>query len=109
MNIKTKLTTLTLSLILCGSCQTFRQSSRFVSSDIQLGMSQKAFIDKYGKPFNREIERTANGSIKETLFYKETFFRTVWYDVTTSFTFVDSVLTKQEVYKEEPLYNEHEK
>ena len=95
MNINTKLTTLTLSLILCGSCQTFRQSSRFVSSDIQLGMSQKAFIDKYGKPFNREIE--------------ETFFRTVWYDVTTAFTFVDSVLTKQEVYKEEPLYNEHEK
>ena len=98
------------SFLLClcisfTSCFTSRGVSKFSDTQIELGMSQKDFIQKFGNPFNKEMSYTYDKQKRETLFYKEKLYRGSWYIVTTGFTFVDSKLVSQEVVKEERQYN----
>ncbi|HBB51513.1 hypothetical protein DWW17_04500 [Bacteroides sp. AF14-46] len=71
-------------------------------------MSQNEFIQKFGKPFNKEMAYTYDKHKRETLFYKEDLYRGSWFIVTTAFTFVDSKLVSQEIVREERQFNHEE-
>lgn len=72
-------------------------------------MSQNEFIQKFGKPFNKEMAYTYDKHKREILFYKEDLYRGSWFIVTTAFTFVDSKLVSQEIVREERqfIHEEH--
>ena len=72
-------------------------------------MSQNEFIQKFGKPYNKEMSYTYDKHEKVTLFYKEDLYRGSWFIVTTAFTFVDSKLVSQEIVNEERQFNPDER
>ena len=97
-----------LCLCFLSSCYTSQFASKFSDTQVELGMSQDDFIQKFGKPFNKEMSYTYDKHKRETLFYKEDLYRGSWFIVTTAFTFVDSKLVSQEVVKEERQFNPEE-
>lgn len=85
--------------LLCG-CGTTKHISAFSKNQVEMGMTQQAFINKYGKPYNQEISRSDDiTTIK--LLYKEGLYVKDWYIITTAFYFKNDKLVKQEVVKEE--------
>ena len=89
---------LSLSL-LCG-CAATKHISAFSKNQVEMGVTQQAFINKYGKPYNQEISCTDHiTTIK--LLYKEGLYVKDWYIITTAFYFENDKLIKQEVVKEE--------
>lgn len=97
-----------LCLCFLSSCYTSQLASKFSDTQIKLGMRQDEFVQKFGKPFNKEMSYTHDKRKKETLFYKEDLYRGSWYIVTTAFTFVNSELVSQEIVREERLFNHEE-
>lgn len=90
-----------------GGCISSRQTSKFVSDNIELGMDKKTFIKKFGTPFASESTYTSNHQKEERLFYKEELYKDSWFIITTAFTFMDDKLTKQEIVKEERSFIEN--
>lgn len=43
--------------------------------------------------------------MEERLFYMERLYNVGWHVVTTMFTFRDSILVKQEMYKDQSIYD----
>jgi len=84
-----------LCLCFLSSCYTSQLVSKFSDTQVELGMSQNEFIQKFGKPFNKEMAYTYDKHKRETLFYKEDLYRGSWFIVTTAFTFVDSKLVRR--------------
>ena len=76
-----------LCLCFLSSCYTSQLVSKFSDTQVELGMSQNEFIQKFGKPFNKEMAYTYDKHKRETLFYKEDLYRGSWFIVTTAFTF----------------------
>ena len=107
-NMKFKKLIPLLCLCFLSSCYTSQFVSKFSDTQVELGMSQDDFIQKFGKPFNKEMSYTYDNHKRETLFYKEDLYRGSWFIVTTAFTFVDSKLVSQEVVKEERQFNPEE-
>ena len=97
-----------LCLCFLSSCYTSQLVSKFSGTQVELGMSQNEFIQKFGKPFNKEMAYTYDKHKRETLFYKEDLYRGSWFIVTTAFTFVDSKLVSQEIVREERQFNHEE-
>ncbi|WP_055096008.1 hypothetical protein [Gabonia massiliensis] len=95
-----------ISLFLLGGCYTNKQASKFVTSAISLGISKQDFLAKYGLPFSQEMNYNDNGQKEEKLLYKEELYKGSWYIVTTSFTFQNSKLIKQEIVKEERKFKD---
>ena len=62
-----------LCLCFLSSCYTSQFASKFSDTQVELGMSQDDFIQKFGKPFNKEMSYTYDKHKRETLFYKEDF------------------------------------
>ena len=60
-----------LCLCFLSSCYTSQLVSKFSGTQVELGMSQNEFIQKFGKPFNKEMAYTYDKHKRETLFYKE--------------------------------------
>ena len=100
-----------IAICLCvlSGCQTSLSVSKFSDAEVELGMSQKEFIQKFGTPFNKEMAYTYDKHEKVTLFYKEDLYRGSWFIVTTAFTFVDSKLVSQEIVNEERQFNPDER
>jgi len=97
-----------LCLCFLSNCYTSQLVSKFSDTQVELGMSQNEFIQKFGKPFNKEMAYTYDKHKRETLFYKEDLYRGSWFIVTTAFTFVDSKLVSQEIVREERQFNHEE-
>ena len=90
--------------LLCG-CAATKHISAFSKNPVEMGMTQQEFINKYGKPYNQEISCRDNiTTIK--LLYKEGLYVKGWYIITTSFSFENDKLVKQEVVKEERRFQE---
>lgn len=85
--------------LLCG-CAATKHISTFSKNQVEMGITQQAFINKYGKPYNREISYRDNITTVK-LFYKEGLYVKDWYLITTAFYFENDKLVKQEVVKEE--------
>lgn len=95
-----------ISLFLLGGCYTNKQASKFATSAIDLGISKQDFLAKYGLPFSQEMNYNDNGQKEEKFLYKEELYKGSWYIVTTSFTFQNSKLVKQEIVKEERKFKD---
>lgn len=88
-----------LLLLLCG-CGTTKHISAFSKNQVEMGITQQEFINKYGKPYNQEVSYSDNITTKKLL-YKEGLYVKDWYIITTAFYFENDKLVKQEVVKEE--------
>ena len=66
-----------LCLCFLSSCYTSQLVSKFSDTQVELGMSQNKFIQKFGKPFNKEMAYTYDKHKREALFYKEDLYREV--------------------------------
>ena len=95
-----------ISLFLLGGCYTNKQASKFVTPAISLSISKQDFLAKYGPPFSQEMNYNDNRQKEEKLLYKEELYKGSWYIVTTSFTFQNSKLVKQEIVKEERKFKD---
>lgn len=90
--------------LLCG-CAATKHISAFSKNPVEMGMTQQKFINKYGKPYNQEISCSDNiTTIK--LLYKEGLYVKGWYIITTSFSFENDKLVKQEILKEERRFQD---
>lgn len=87
-------------LSLLWGCVTTKHISAFSKNQIEMGITQQAFINKYGKPYNQEISCSDNTTTIKLL-YKEELYVKDWYIITTAFYFENDKLVKQEVVKEE--------
>lgn len=85
--------------LLCG-CGTTKHISAFSKKQVEMGITQQEFINKYGKPYNQEVSYSDNITTKKLL-YKEGLYIKDWYIITTAFYFENDKLVKQEVVKEE--------
>ena len=83
MQYKFKILVPLLCLCFLSSCYTSQLVSKFSGTQVELGMSQNEFIQKFGKPFNKEMAYTYDKHKRETLFYKEDLYRS-WFIVTTA-------------------------
>ncbi len=90
-------------MLLCSSCHISKEVSRFSTHPIELGMDKAQFIRVYGTPYSQTVSKNEKGELQEILFYKETLIGVQWCMVTTSFTFINSKLIKQEFVKEEQI------
>lgn len=98
-----------LFLLVCSAllygCGVTRQTSKFSVDTIELGITKKDFLDKWGKPFSQDRLLTSSNDLEEKLYYNEKMYIGDWYIVTTAFTFRNSKLIKQEIVKEEKLFS----
>lgn len=101
-----KRVTLVLFALLLSGCFAQNRVSKFASSSIELGMTRKAFVAKFGAPFLQEKRYIRENQPVEVLLYKEALYRGGWYNVTTEFVFVKDTLIQQTVRSMEQMYKE---
>ena len=70
-NMKFKILVPLLCLCFLSSCYTSQLVSKFSGTQVELGMSQNEFIQKFGKPFNKEMAYTYDKHKRETLSEKK--------------------------------------
>lgn len=90
--------------LLCG-CAATKCISAFSKKQVELGVTQQEFINKYGEPYNQEISCSDNITTKKLL-YKEELYIDGWYAIATAFYFENDKLVKQEVLKEERKFQD---
>ena len=96
---------LLVSTVLLSSCAQFIPVSRFAKGQELLGISKELFLAQHGMPYSQDAYYTRDSVMEERLFYMERLYNGDWHVVTTMFTFRDSILVKQEMYKDQSIYD----
>ncbi|HCK24112.1 MAG TPA: hypothetical protein DHW31_04880 [Bacteroides graminisolvens] len=96
---------LLVSTVLLSSCAQFIPVSKFAKGQELLGISKELFLAQYGMPYSQDAYYTPDSVMEERLFYIERLYNGDWHVLTTRFTFRDSILVKQEMYKDQSIYD----
>ena len=86
--------------ILCMSSCSSLYHTRYVNSDVKIGMSKEALVAQYGRPYSEEMYEEL-GTLTEVLSYKETLAQ--GYMLKTLFYFKDGKLTRKTQEELQPI------
>lgn len=89
-----------------ASCGIFNETTSRFSGNVALGIDEKEFVSRFGKPYAQEMFYDADNRPNERLLYREEVSQGGGnYYVTTAFLFVNSKLVDQQVVRDEKAYD----